>query len=50
MMRRECKVYLAGMSQHFRKIFGMVGLTRYAEIVECVDDIRAEETGEVRDL
>jgi hypothetical protein len=31
------------MSQHFRKIFGMVGLTRYAEIVESVDEIWAEE-------
>ena len=40
---RGCKVYLSGMSQHFRKIFGMVGLTKYAEIVESVEDIQAEE-------
>ena len=36
---RGCKVYLTGMSQHFRKIFHMVGLTRYAEIVESVEEI-----------
>ncbi len=40
---RGCKVYLTGMSQHFRKIFGMVGLTRYADIVESVEEIQAEE-------
>jgi anti-anti-sigma factor len=40
---KECKVYLTGMSQHFRKIFGMVGLTRYADIVESVEEIQAEE-------
>lgn len=38
---RGCKVYLTGMSPHFRKIFGMVGLTRYAEIVESEEEIRA---------
>ena len=40
---RGCKVYLTGMLDHFRKIFRMVGLTRYAEIVESVDEIAAEE-------
>jgi anti-anti-sigma factor len=40
-----CKVYLTGMSQHFRKIFGMVGLIKCAEIVESVDDIQAEDPG-----
>ena len=40
-----CKVYLTGVSDHFRKIFGMVGLTKYAEIVESVEDIQAEEPG-----
>jgi anti-anti-sigma factor len=39
-----CKVYLTGMSQHFRKIFSMVGLTKYAEIVESADDIKVEES------
>ena len=40
---RACKVYLMGMSDHFSKIFRMVGLTKYAEIVESVEGIRAEE-------
>jgi anti-anti-sigma factor len=42
---KDCKVYLTGMSQHFRKIFGMVGLTRYADIVESVDEIDTEAEG-----
>jgi anti-anti-sigma factor len=40
---RGCKVYLTGMSDHFMKIFGMVGLVKYAEIVESVEEIQAEE-------
>jgi anti-anti-sigma factor len=36
---RGCKVYLTGMSDHFRKIFQMVSLVKYAEIVESVDEI-----------
>ena len=43
---RGCKVYLTGMSDHFRKIFQMVGLTKYAEIVESVDEIQTEELNE----
>ena len=26
---RGCKVYLTGMSEHFRKVFTLVGLVRY---------------------
>jgi hypothetical protein len=33
-----------GMSDHFRKIFQLIGLTKYAEIVESEKDIRAEES------
>ena len=40
---KGCEVYVTGMSDHFRKIFGMVGLTRYADIVESVDEIQTEE-------
>ena len=43
-------MYLTGMSQHFRKIFGIVGLTRYAEIVESVEEIYTQEPGEMRDM
>ena len=40
--RRGCKVYLTGMSDHFRKIFGLVGLTKYAAIVGSVAEIKNE--------
>jgi anti-anti-sigma factor len=40
---KGCKVYITGMSDHFRKIFGLVGLTKYAEIVESVDEIIKEQ-------
>jgi len=36
---RGCKVYLTGMSDHFRKIFGVVGLTRYTGTAESVEGI-----------
>ncbi len=45
---KGCKVYLTGMSRHFRKVFQLVGLTKYAEIVEFEEDIQAEESDEVR--
>ena len=38
-----CKVYLTGMSDHFRKIFGLVGLSKHAEIVESVAEIQDDE-------
>jgi len=44
---RGCKVYLTGMSRHFRKVFHLVGLTKYAEIVESEDDI--DDLDEVRE-
>ena len=44
---RGCKVYMTGMSQHLRKIFQLVGLTKYAEIVESVEEIGAEEDSPV---
>lgn len=39
---KGCKMYITGMSDHFRKIFRLVGLTRYADIVESVADIQTE--------
>jgi len=33
-----CKVSLTGMSRHFRKVFQLVGLTKYAEIVESEEE------------
>ena len=40
---QRCKVYLTGVSDHFRKIFGMVGLTKDADIVESEEEIQADE-------
>ena len=40
---RGCRVYLTGMSRHFQKVFQLVGLNKYAEIVGSVDGIQAEE-------
>jgi anti-anti-sigma factor len=37
---KGCKVYFTGVSQHFRKIFRMVGLTKYAEIVDSVEEMQ----------
>ena len=37
-----CNVYLTGMSDHFRKIFGLVGLTKYAEILESEEKMPDE--------
>jgi len=36
------RVRVAGLSAHFQKIFGMVGLTRYAEIYQTLDDALAQ--------
>ena len=46
---RGGKVYLTGVSRHFQKVFQLVGLTKYAEIVESVDDIQAEESNKTRE-
>ena len=43
---RGCKVFFTGMSQHFQKVFHLVGLTKYAEIVESEEDIKSEQSGE----
>jgi anti-anti-sigma factor len=34
------KVFIMGVSKHFRKIFELVGLTRYATIVNSEDEIK----------
>jgi len=34
------------MSDHFRRIFELVELTKYAEITESVEEIQAEEPDE----
>ena len=37
--------HLTNVSKHYRKIFGLVGLNKYAEIVESEDEIEVEEMG-----
>ena len=37
--KRECEVFLTGVSKHYRKIFELVGLTRYTTIVESEDEV-----------
>jgi anti-anti-sigma factor len=32
------KVAIAGLSEHFKKIFGMVGITRFARICDTVEE------------
>jgi len=36
---KENKVYIAGVSQHFRKIFELVGLAKYTTIVESEEEV-----------
>jgi anti-anti-sigma factor len=36
---KECKVFLSGVSKHYRKIFELVGLTKYTTIVESEDEV-----------
>jgi len=36
----DCKIYLSGVSKHFRKIFELVGLTKYTTIVDTEDEVK----------
>jgi len=35
----NCKIFLTGVSKHFRKIFELVGLTKYTTIVESDKEV-----------
>lgn len=35
----DCEVFVTGISKHFRKIFELVGLTKYTTIVESEEEI-----------
>ena len=35
----NCKIYLTGVSKHFRKIFELVGLTKYTTIVDSDKEV-----------
>ena len=36
---KEQKIYIAGVSKHFRKIFELVGLTKYTHVVDSEDEV-----------
>ncbi|MBC8234755.1 STAS domain-containing protein [bacterium] len=36
---KECEIYITGVSKHFRKIFELVGLTKYTTIVESEEEV-----------
>ena len=37
---KGCKVFITGVSKHFRKIFELVGLTKYTTIVDSEEEVR----------
>jgi anti-anti-sigma regulatory factor len=39
---RGCRIFVSGLSRHYRKIFEMSGLTKYTTIIESEDEIEAE--------
>lgn len=36
---KECKIFITGVSKHFRKIFELVGLTKYTTIVDSEEEV-----------
>ena len=36
---KDCKIFITGISKHFRKIFELVGLTKYTTIVESEEEV-----------
>ena len=36
---KDCKIFITGVSKHFRKIFELVGLTKYTTIVDSEEEI-----------
>ena len=40
------RIFVSGLSRHYRKIFEISGLTRYTTIVESEDEIIGEEEPE----
>lgn len=37
---KGCKIFITGVSKHFRKIFELVGLTKYTTIVDSEEEVR----------
>jgi len=44
--KKGCRIFVAGLSRHYRKIFEMSGLTKYTTIIESEDEITDEEDAE----
>ena len=36
---KGCRIFVSGLSRHYRKIFEMSGLTKYTTIVESEDEV-----------
>lgn len=36
---KDCRIFITGVSQHFRKIFELVGLTRYTTLIDSADEV-----------
>ena len=43
---KGCRIFVSGISRHYRKIFEITGLTKYTTIVESEDEITDEEEAE----
>jgi anti-anti-sigma factor len=41
--KKGCRIFVSGLSRHYRKIFEMSGLTKYTTIIESEDEIAGEE-------
>lgn len=39
---RGCRIFVSGLSRHYRGIFEMTGLTKYTTIIESEDEIVTE--------
>ena len=37
---KGCKIFITGVSEHFQKIFELVGLTKYTTIVDSEEEVR----------
>ena len=44
--KKGCRMFVAGLPGHYKKIFEMSGLTKYTTIIESEDEITDEEDAE----
>ena len=36
---KDCRIFITGVSRHFRKIFELVGLTKYTTLVDSEEEV-----------